>query len=165
MRGVVLVFRDLTERHALERELTANAARLEEADRRKDVFLATLAHELRNPLAPIRNGLAILRQAAPGSQAAVRARELMERQLGLLGMLCSLLPSFTAALQQALSQAHGSSQQAQLLNAALSILGAAAKAADSQAQLGAAGQQAAGDTVQLAADVALLAVQHPQFGV
>ncbi|MBA2962716.1 MULTISPECIES: PAS domain-containing protein [Ramlibacter] len=50
-----------------------------EADRRKDEFLATLAHELRNPLAPIRNGLEILRlsQLAPKAE---RTREIMERQ-------------------------------------------------------------------------------------
>lgn len=54
--------------------------RLQEADRRKDEFLATLAHELRNPLAPIRTGLAILQKDCTPSQAA-KAREMMERQL------------------------------------------------------------------------------------
>ncbi len=53
---------------------------LSEADRRKDEFLATLAHELRNPLAPIRTGLAIMKRD-PSSQAASQAREIMERQL------------------------------------------------------------------------------------
>src|SRR5262249_29370142 len=50
-------------------------------DRRKDEFLAMLAHELRNPLAPIRNALHILKQ--PGADAAVvgRMREMMERQV------------------------------------------------------------------------------------
>lgn len=47
---------------ALERDRTTEAA-LKEADRRKDEFLATLAHELRNPLAPIRTGLELLRLA------------------------------------------------------------------------------------------------------
>lgn len=54
-------------------------AALREADRRKDEFLATLAHELRNPLAPIRNGLAILRRDPTGG-VAQRALEMMERQ-------------------------------------------------------------------------------------
>jgi PAS domain S-box-containing protein len=49
------------------------------ADRRKDEFLATLAHELRNPLAPIRNGLEVLRRA-PTAEAARSARDMMERQ-------------------------------------------------------------------------------------
>ena len=54
---------------------------LREADRRKDEFLAMLAHELRNPLAPIRHALQVLK--LPGADAAVvgRARETMERQV------------------------------------------------------------------------------------
>jgi CheY-like chemotaxis protein len=53
---------------------------LREADQRKNEFLATLAHELRNPLAPIRNGLEILRLRQSG-QIADRARSMMDRQL------------------------------------------------------------------------------------
>ncbi len=52
-----------------------------QADRRKDEFLATLAHELRNPLAPIRTGLDILRMAGTDQAASERARNIMERQL------------------------------------------------------------------------------------
>jgi PAS domain S-box-containing protein len=54
---------------------------LREADRRKDEFLATLAHELRNPLAPIRNALTIVRLRAKGLPGLEQARALMERQL------------------------------------------------------------------------------------
>ena len=54
---------------------------LQLADRRKDEFLATLAHELRNPMAPLRNGLQLLKlTAAP--DAREQAREMMDRQLG-----------------------------------------------------------------------------------
>ena len=54
---------------------------LREADRRKDEFLATLAHELRNPLAPISSGLHILRTAGDNRQVATTARQIMERQV------------------------------------------------------------------------------------
>lgn len=56
---------------------------LQEADRRKDEFLATLAHELRNPLAPISSGLHILR-SAQGPEQATTALEIMDRQVGQL---------------------------------------------------------------------------------
>jgi signal transduction histidine kinase len=62
-----------------ERERTTEA--LKQADRRKDEFLATLAHELRNPLAPIRNSLQILRMTACIDPAAERVCEMMERQV------------------------------------------------------------------------------------
>ena len=54
---------------------------LREADRRKDEFLAMLSHELRNPLAPIRNSLHILELAAPGTDQARRAQEVIDRQV------------------------------------------------------------------------------------
>jgi PAS domain S-box-containing protein len=52
-----------------------------EADRRKDEFIATLAHELRNPLAPIRTGLEILRRVGELPPTAARTRDMMDRQL------------------------------------------------------------------------------------
>lgn len=54
---------------------------LKDADRRKDEFLATLAHELRNPLAPISNGLQVLRKAASKPELMDRTQNLMERQV------------------------------------------------------------------------------------
>lgn len=65
---------EMTERQAAESALL-------QADRRKDEFLATLAHELRNPLAPLLNGLRILRLAERDSQEVHDAQEIMERQL------------------------------------------------------------------------------------
>lgn len=61
-------------------ELEIQAAALRDADRRKDEFLATLAHELRNPLAPLRNGLDLLRRNPNGDNAA-DIRDMMDRQL------------------------------------------------------------------------------------
>ena len=54
---------------------------LRDADRRKDEFLATLAHELRNPLAPIRNALQILKMPRVDAGTVERSRDMMERQL------------------------------------------------------------------------------------
>jgi signal transduction histidine kinase/CheY-like chemotaxis protein len=54
---------------------------LRAADRRKDEFLATLAHELRNPLAPIVTGLEVMKNPLAGTEAKNRARVLMTRQL------------------------------------------------------------------------------------
>jgi CheY-like chemotaxis protein len=73
---------DLYARHAadlIERARFEEA--LKEADQRKDEFLATLAHELRNPLAPILNDLQIIRMA-PDTQVLTDACNMMERQLG-----------------------------------------------------------------------------------
>jgi len=55
---------------------------MREHDRRKDEFLALLAHELRNPLAPIRNGLQVIRLASQDASAVAKARAMMDRQLG-----------------------------------------------------------------------------------
>lgn len=71
--GVGIVVADVTDR------VRAGEA-LQEADRRKDEFLATLAHELRNPLAPLRTGLEVLKRA-PTSAREERIVGVMERQL------------------------------------------------------------------------------------
>jgi signal transduction histidine kinase/ActR/RegA family two-component response regulator len=57
---------------------------LRRADRRKDEFLATLAHELRNPLAPLRNGLHLLERIPPNDEKFAKLRAMMDRQLSLL---------------------------------------------------------------------------------
>jgi PAS domain S-box-containing protein len=72
---------DVTERTTADIQLRQLAADLTDADRRKNEFLATLAHELRNPLAPIRNGLQLIKLAGGQPAAIDRARLMMERQL------------------------------------------------------------------------------------
>ncbi|QJW98185.1 hybrid sensor histidine kinase/response regulator [Frigoriglobus tundricola] len=71
-----------TERKRLEAELHLRVGELAAGDRRKDEFLAMLAHELRNPLAPVRNAIQILRTTRAGDTAVVRLAELMGRQVG-----------------------------------------------------------------------------------
>jgi signal transduction histidine kinase/CheY-like chemotaxis protein len=77
--GWVAVINDLTERRALEEQLR-------DTSRRKDAFLATLAHELRNPLAPIRYATQLLKPGTPTEMAA-DARRMIERQLGHMARL------------------------------------------------------------------------------
>lgn len=71
---------DITEQRKMRDELRELAARLSEADRRKDEFLATLAHELRNPLAPIRSGLEVMKSAKDDPGLLEEVRSTMERQ-------------------------------------------------------------------------------------
>ncbi|MDB5748416.1 MAG: sensory box protein [Massilia sp.] len=79
---VALLFTDITARRRGEEQLRRLAADLSDADRRKTEFLATLAHELRNPLAPIRNGLGVMRLTGHNTATVSRVREMMERQVG-----------------------------------------------------------------------------------
>jgi PAS domain S-box-containing protein len=72
---------DITERKRLEENLRQVAEELSESDRRKDQFLAMLAHELRNPLAPIRNAVEILRLMPDHVEAVQSATTLMDRQI------------------------------------------------------------------------------------
>jgi signal transduction histidine kinase len=78
---------DLSEYKRLEDSLRRRAAELAEADRRKDEFLAMLAHELRNPLAPIRNAVHILHRQAPLLPESRRPLEMIERQTQHLARL------------------------------------------------------------------------------
>ncbi len=66
--------RDITERRQMEDALREN-------DRKKDEFIAILAHELRNPLAPLRNGLQVLKLAGNDANMVSQVRGIMERQL------------------------------------------------------------------------------------
>jgi PAS domain S-box-containing protein len=81
LRRVAVLFNDITERRQSVDELRRLAADLAEANRLKTEFLATLAHELRNPLAPIRNGLQVLRRGGQDGAAAARVQDIMDRQL------------------------------------------------------------------------------------
>jgi signal transduction histidine kinase/ActR/RegA family two-component response regulator len=77
--GVAVSFFDVTRARQLEQELAQRAYLLERADSNKSRFLATLSHELRNPLAPLRNGLAILKRRGRSDDGEVLG--MMDRQL------------------------------------------------------------------------------------
>jgi PAS domain S-box-containing protein len=79
LRGYAKITRDLTERRRIEM--------LEEADLRRNEFLAMLSHELRNPLAPIRNALSVMRMSGVNESALSWARTVLDRQVAHLSRL------------------------------------------------------------------------------
>ncbi|HTU24865.1 MAG TPA: ATP-binding protein, partial [Pirellulales bacterium] len=79
--GAVLVFREISSRKQQEHELMAQKEKLEESDRRKNEFLATLAHELRNPLAPISNALQLWPHVEDNREQMEELRGTMDRQV------------------------------------------------------------------------------------
>jgi len=86
--GFATVSQNVTERREMLDEVRALATNLSEADRRKNEFLATLAHELRNPLAPISNAVQVLRRRGAGDVDAVESSsELLERQVAQMSRL------------------------------------------------------------------------------
>ncbi|MDB5918523.1 MAG: hypothetical protein JWR40_2757 [Massilia sp.] len=81
-QGAVAIVVDITQSRLAEQSLRQLATDLAEADQRKSEFLATLAHELRNPLAPISSGLSLLRLGADNAASVAKVRPMMERQIG-----------------------------------------------------------------------------------
>jgi PAS domain S-box-containing protein len=78
--GMIGVIQDITSRKRSEEKLL-------EADRRKDEFLAMLAHELRNPLAPIRNAVEVMRRIGPEEPRLLQVREMIDRQVAHMARL------------------------------------------------------------------------------
>lgn len=76
--------RDITQEKESQARIHALVEELRQADRRKDEFLAVLAHELRNPLAPVRTGLEVMKLAARDPDTVAEVRSTMERQVDQL---------------------------------------------------------------------------------
>lgn len=85
--GINIVVEEITERKRLEDELKQHAKTLEEADRRKDEFIAMLAHELRNPLAPIRSAVEMLGLCDPADPDFDWGRSVIDQQVKHLARL------------------------------------------------------------------------------
>jgi PAS domain S-box-containing protein len=98
---------DLTARKETEITLRRSEEQLREADRRKDEFLAMLAHELRNPLAPIRNAVQILRRVSPALAPLERAGEMIDRQVNHLSRLVDDLLDVSRVTQGKITLASG----------------------------------------------------------
>ncbi|MBZ5713829.1 PAS domain-containing hybrid sensor histidine kinase/response regulator [Nannocystis pusilla] len=85
--GVVITLTDITPLREAQDELRRRASELQEADRRKDEFLAMLAHELRNPLSPIQSSLEIMNLQALDDPLTGQCRDVIERQVQQLTRL------------------------------------------------------------------------------
>src|SRR5688500_8451312 len=85
--GVSYIIRDISEQVEARQEVARLLDNLRQADRRKDDFIATLAHELRNPLAPIRNAAAVMRFAPDLTPKLQWCRDVIDRQVGHMAAL------------------------------------------------------------------------------
>jgi PAS domain S-box-containing protein len=87
VRGGLGIISDITERKRMEDQLRHQAEDLREADQRKDEFLAMLAHELRNPLAPLLNSLEVIRLEGLGNAPLGESIETARRQVSHMARL------------------------------------------------------------------------------
>jgi two-component system CheB/CheR fusion protein len=107
VRSFVAAVTDITERKAAERELERSQAALAETDRRKDEFIATLSHELRNPLAPIRAAAKILASPQVSTTQVQRAQIIIERQVTHMALLLDDLLDIARITQRKLTLKKG----------------------------------------------------------
>jgi PAS domain S-box-containing protein len=117
--GASKIARDVTDRKRLEDDLVRLAANLAQTDRRKDEFLAMLAHELRNPLAPISNMLEVMKLAEEDRDMVRRARETMGRQLAQIVRLVDDLLDISRISHQRLELRRGRVELAPVIQQAV----------------------------------------------
>ena len=119
--GASKIARDVTERRRMEDDLRRMAVNLAEADRQKDEFLATLAHELRNPLAPLRSSVEYLRRLAGMPASSRPPLDTMDRQVSQLVRLVDDLLDLNRVLYNRLELRRSDVDLAAIIQQALEI--------------------------------------------
>jgi PAS domain S-box-containing protein len=117
--GFATVSQDVTGRRRLEDDLRRLAADLSDADRRKNEFLATLAHELRNPLAPLSNMLEVLKRAGDKPEVLQEGLATMERQLAQMIRLVDDLLDLNRITHNRLELRHSEVELASVIHQAV----------------------------------------------
>lgn len=117
---IVLSIRDITEHRALEESLIERAAQLAQADRSKDEFLAMLAHELRNPLAPLRNAAEILQADDATAEERGQVLEMLGRQIGNMSRMIDDLLDVSRITEGKIELRRQPVALAEILNSAVS---------------------------------------------
>ena len=117
--GYATVSRDMRVRKAMEDDLRSLAANLSEVDRRKTEFIATLGHELRNPLAPIRTGLEVMKSLKNDPVTLETTRRTMERQAQQLARLIDDLLDISRITQNKMELRKSSIQLGEILESAI----------------------------------------------
>ncbi len=131
VRGILGVFQDITEKKHLEQELRQRAEELAEADRKKDDFIALLAHELRNPLAPVSTGLQVMLRARDPAVVS-RAGVMMDRQLSHMVRMIDDLLDVSRISRNKLHLQKDRVLLAEVVNHALEVVNSALAAAGHQ---------------------------------
>jgi signal transduction histidine kinase/DNA-binding response OmpR family regulator len=119
--GYTVTFTDITLRKRLEEELNQRMEELKMIDRRKDDFLATLAHELRNPLAPIRNAAAILQRINVNNPELQWCREIIDQQVSQISRLLDDLLDLSRITRDRLELRKQRIELARIIEAAVQI--------------------------------------------
>jgi PAS domain S-box-containing protein len=112
---------DIRQRKAAEDSVTQVNTQLAEADRRKDEFIALLAHELRNPLAPVRTAVAVLRQRSPADPVLGQCRDVIDRQVAHMARLLDDLLDVSRLARGKLTLQRGPVLLKEVIDAAIEI--------------------------------------------
>ncbi len=114
--------RDITESKMAREALRSHAAELARADRNKDEFLAMLAHELRNPLAPLRNAVEIVRSADADTEERAQAEDILARQIENMRRMIDDLLDVSRITEGKIELKRAPVTLASILNAAVTVV-------------------------------------------